>query len=144
MWDSSCESPRAYIILKRNLEFICPSEFQAGALVTAEVSLEAREKLDGQSVRIFPRKRHQDKPELVLRLTKFCERRALPLLLGWDTNPHEIWGNSDINRRSGYFLEFIINGATTGIRFWAEVYQFMVSNNIQQFMLSKRISNRNT
>ncbi|XP_037919656.1 uncharacterized protein LOC119656993 [Hermetia illucens] len=37
IWDSSCEKPRACIILKRNLKYICLSEFLKGDLVAIQL-----------------------------------------------------------------------------------------------------------
>ena len=112
IWDSSCEKPRACIILKRNLKYICLSEFLTGDLVAIQVSLEA-----GRSTReavvasgYFPGDESRAPPEQVAKLTEYCEERALPLLLGCDANAHhEVWGSSDTNRRGEYLLEFILS-----------------------------------
>lgn len=48
--------------------------------------------------------------QLVIKVVKPWERKALLLLLGCDDNAHhEIWGSNDINRKDEYLLELIIS-----------------------------------
>jgi ribonuclease HI len=51
-------------------------------------------------------------PEMVRRLTEYCQAKSLPLIIGTDCNSHHVtWGSSDTNSRGELLFEFLMESS---------------------------------
>ena len=112
IWDTKQECPRTCILISKNINYLCLSDYLTRDLVPIQVQLEIQEnqKMDiviasayfaGDNVEIPPLE--------VQKLVRHCNTKGLPLIIGCDANAHnEVWGSSDTNSRGEYLLEFLI------------------------------------
>lgn len=154
VYDNRQESPRACILIRNDINYICVTEFMSRDLTPIVVQLD----IGGCNRNIviasayFPGDGLTTPPPEVQELIQYCRRERLPLLLGCDANAHHvIWGSTDINYRGECLLEFlmttdleVLNVGTTPTfvtRTRSEVLDItLVSSSIRDLIKNWRVS----
>ena len=110
IWDSTLEQPRACLIIKNDINYICLSEHISKDLVAVRCELNHQSKpLDLVIASAYLAGDRESPTPEVVRLVQYCKVRKIPLLIGCDANAHnEVWGSTNNNRRGDSLLEFIV------------------------------------
>ena len=111
VWDTSQSSPRACIVVRKDINYFCLSEYMTRDLVPIQMTMETsgvnREVVIASAY--FAGDGSHVPPAEVRGLVKHCTRRNIPLIVGCDANAHnEMWGSSDTNERGEYLLEYLL------------------------------------
>ena len=107
-WGDTKDPPRACVLISKNVTAQLLSEFldrdvlafetkwESGSIVVASIYM------PGDSVTPPPSERSRN-------LVAYCERKAIPLVIGADANSHHLlWGSSGINSRGEQLLEYLM------------------------------------
>lgn len=93
--------PKASVVLNRNINYFCTTEFLNRDLVViqAQLLVDGTRKVVMASA-YFAGDNSTVPPYEVRSLVCYCNKRKVPLLLGCDANAHnEAWESTDCNRR---------------------------------------------
>ncbi|GAB0090988.1 uncharacterized protein DMENIID0001_057790 [Sergentomyia squamirostris] len=110
LWDHSQVSPRACIMVRKDIKYFLLSEYLSRDVVAANITLT----IGGTHCDIVVASAYfpgdgDAPPRQVTQLVEHCKKIGRPLIIGCDANAHnELWGSTDTNKRGEYLLEYLI------------------------------------